>query len=113
MLHWSLGLVAVLIPIQLFFGHLTGEYVLKHQPAKFAAIEARWKNQQPASEVLIAIPDPVSERNLYAIEVPHLGSMIASGSWTAPEVGLESFPPGDRPSVLFHFSHSASWSVWV
>jgi len=87
MLHWSLGLVAVLIPIQLFFGHLTGLYVLKHQPAKFAAIEARWKNQQPASEVLIAIPDPVSERNLFALEIPRLGSMIASGSWTAPEVG--------------------------
>ena len=92
MLHWGLGLVAVLIPIQLFFGHLTGLYVLKHQPAKFAAIEARWKNQQPASEVLIAIPDPVSERNLFAIEIPRLGSMIASGNWTAPEVGLESFP---------------------
>ena len=43
MLHWGLGLVAVLIPVQLFFGHLTGLYVLKHQPAKFAAIEARWK----------------------------------------------------------------------
>ena len=49
MLHWSLGLVAALIPIQLFFGHLTGLYVLKHQPAKFAAIEARWKiNNRPA-----------------------------------------------------------------
>ena len=61
MLHWGLGLVAVLIPIQLFFGHLTGLYVLKHQPAKFAAIEARWKTQQPAAEVLIAIPDEKSE----------------------------------------------------
>ena len=58
MLHWGLGLVAVIIPVQLFFGHLTGEYVLKYQPAKFAAIEARWKNEQPASETLIAIPDP-------------------------------------------------------
>ena len=28
MLHWGLGLVAVLIPVQLFFGHLTGLYVL-------------------------------------------------------------------------------------
>jgi cytochrome bd-type quinol oxidase subunit 1 len=70
MLHWGLGLAAVLIPIQLFFGHLTGEYVLKHQPAKFAAIEARWKNEQPASEVLIAIPDEANERNL----LRHLGA---------------------------------------
>ena len=84
MLHWGLGLVAVLIPVQLFFGHLTGLYVLKHQPAKFAAIEARWKTQQPACEVLIAWPDPASERNLFAIEIPRLGSFIASGNWTSP-----------------------------
>jgi cytochrome d ubiquinol oxidase subunit I len=103
MLHWGLALVAVIIPVQLFFGHLTGEYVLKYQPAKFAAIEARWKNEQPAFETLIAIPDPAHERNLYAISVPKLGSLIASGSWTAPEVGLESFPPQDRPPVVIPF----------
>src|SRR5206468_2688855 len=50
MLHWGLAFVALVIPLQLFFGHLTGLYVLTHQPAKFAAIEARWKNEQPASE---------------------------------------------------------------
>ncbi len=103
MLHWGLALVAVVIPIQLFFGHLTGEYVLKHQPAKFAAIEARWKNEQPAKEVLIAIPDETNERNLLAITVPKLGSFIASGNFTAAEVGLESFPREDRPPVLIPF----------
>src|SRR5215470_11413986 len=103
MLNWGLGLVAVLIPIQLFFGHLTGLYVLKHQPAKFAAIEARWRTQQPASEVLIAIPDEARERNLFAIEVPKLGSFIASGNWTAREIGLETFAPQDRPPVLIPF----------
>jgi cytochrome d ubiquinol oxidase subunit I len=103
MLHWGLGLVAVLIPVQLFFGHLTGLYVLKHQPAKFAAIEARWKTQQPASEVLIAIPDEKAERNLFAIEVPKLGSFIASGNWTSKEIGLEAFPLADRPPVLIPF----------
>lgn len=103
MLHWGLGLAAVLIPIQLFFGHLTGLYVLKHQPAKFAAIEARWKNEQPASEVLIGWPDEANERNLFAITVPKLGSMIASGNWTSAEVGLESFPKEDRPPVVIPF----------
>jgi cytochrome bd ubiquinol oxidase subunit I len=103
MLNWGLGAVALLIPIQLFFGHLTGLYVLKHQPAKFAAIEARWKTQQPASEVLIAIPDEAREHNLLAIEIPKLGSFIASGNWTAREIGLDSFPPQDRPPVLIPF----------
>jgi len=103
MLNWSLGLVALLIPIQLFFGHLTGLYVLQHQPAKFAAIEARWKTQQPASEVLIAIPDEKSERNLFAVEIPRLGSFIASGNWTAREIGLETFAREDRPPVVVPF----------
>ena len=103
MLHWGLGLVAVLIPVQLFFGHLTGLYVLKHQPAKFAAIEARWQSQQPASEVLIAWPDAANERNRFALEIPRLGSFIASGNWTAREIGLDTFPVEDRPSVLIPF----------
>ncbi len=29
--------------------------------------------------------------------------MIASGNWTAPEVGLESFPREDRPPVVIPF----------
>jgi cytochrome bd ubiquinol oxidase subunit I len=103
MLHWGLAFVAVVIPVQLFFGHLTGLYVLQHQPAKFAAIEARWKNEQPASETLIGIPDSKAEKNLFAISIPKLGSMIASGNWTAPEVGLESFPRENRPPVVIPF----------
>jgi cytochrome d ubiquinol oxidase subunit I len=31
------------------------------------------------------------EKNLFAIEIPKLGSMIASGNWTAKETGLEAF----------------------
>jgi cytochrome bd ubiquinol oxidase subunit I len=103
MLRWGLGLVAAMIPVQMFFGHLTGLYVHEHQPAKFAAIEARWKTQQPASEVLIAIPDPSAERNLLALEIPKLGSFIASGTWDSREVGLETFPPEDRPPVIIPF----------
>jgi cytochrome bd ubiquinol oxidase subunit I len=103
MVHWGIGLVAVLIPIQMLFGHLTGEYVLHYQPEKFAAIEARWQTQQPASEVLLAIPDPWGQRNLFPIEVPRLGSFIASGNWTAKEIGLNTFPPNDRPPVIIPF----------
>ena len=34
MLGVGLGLAAVLVPIQIYFGHLNGDYVHKHQPAK-------------------------------------------------------------------------------
>ena len=70
MLRMGLCLAAVLVPVQLFFGHLNGEYVVHHQPAKMAAIEARWHDEQPASEVLLAWPDVTKRRNLFAITLP-------------------------------------------
>jgi cytochrome d ubiquinol oxidase subunit I len=103
MLNWGLGLVALLIPLQLYVGHLTGDYVHRHQPAKFAAIEARWVSEQPAREVLIAWPDEANERNRFALSVPRLGSFIASGTWDSREVGLTDFAKADRPPVLIPF----------
>jgi cytochrome d ubiquinol oxidase subunit I len=103
MLRWGLGLVAVLVPVQMFVGHLTGEEVLRHQPAKFAAIEARWVTEQPASEVLIGWPDEAAQTNRFAITIPKLGSFIASGDWTSRELGLEAFPREDWPPVLIPF----------
>ena len=103
MLHWGLGVAAVLIPVQLFFGHLTGKYVYEHQPAKFAAIEARWHPQQPASEVWLAWPDEARKKNLFAIETPGVGSFIATGSWTAAVPGLSDFPEDDWPPVVIPF----------
>jgi cytochrome d ubiquinol oxidase subunit I len=103
MLRMGLFLAAVLVPIQLFFGHLTGDYVHDYQPVKFAAIEARWHDEQPAAEVLIAIPDPRMETNDYAIQIPVLGSLIGSMSFDSKEVGLTDFPPSDRPPMIIPF----------
>jgi cytochrome d ubiquinol oxidase subunit I len=103
MLRMGLFLGAVLVPAQLFFGHLVGDYVHDKQPVKFAAIEGRWHDEQPASELLIALPDAAAETNHYAISVPVLGSLIGSMSFTSMEVGLTDFPVQDRPPVAIPF----------
>jgi cytochrome d ubiquinol oxidase subunit I len=103
MLRMGLYLAAILVPIQLFFGHLNGDYVHNYQPAKFAAIEARWHDEEPASEVLLAWPDEAAEANLYEIKIPLLGSLVASMSLTSKEIGLTDFPRWDRPPVLIPF----------
>jgi cytochrome bd ubiquinol oxidase subunit I len=104
MLRMGLYLAAVLLPVQGIFGHLNGEYVVHHQPSKMAAIEARWHDEKPASEVLLAWPDVENQRNLFAITLPPpLGSLIDSDSLSAGEVGLDSFPPQDRPPVIIPF----------
>src|SRR5713101_2897056 len=103
MLRMGLGLTAIVMPVQIFFGHLTGDYVHDHQPAKFAAIEGRWHDEQPASEVLIALPDDPAQPNPFVIAIPVLGSLIGSMSFDSKEVGLTDFPPQDRPPVLIPF----------
>src|SRR6201982_1198379 len=104
MLRMGLYLAAVLMPIQLFFGHVNGEYIVRYQPSKMAAIEARWHDEKPASEVLLAWPDVAQRRNRFAITLPApLGSLIDSDSLDAAEVGLDSIPENDWPPVLIPF----------
>src|SRR6476469_1493500 len=84
MLRMGVGLAAALIPVQLFFGHLCGEYVKTYQPSKMAAIEGRWNDEKPGSEVLLAWPDVENRRNLYAItRTPPFCRLINSDSLTA------------------------------
>jgi cytochrome bd ubiquinol oxidase subunit I len=104
MLRMGLMLGAVLVPIQILFGHLNGEYVVHHQPSKMAAIEARWHDEKPGSEVLLAWPDVANRRNLFAITLPPpWGSIIDFDSLTAGEVGLDSIPRENWPPVIIPF----------
>jgi cytochrome d ubiquinol oxidase subunit I len=103
MMRMGLGLAAVLVPLQLLFGHITGDFVHDKQPVKFAAIEARWHDEQPASEVVIAIPDGIAETNHFPISIPYLGSLIATMRPDSKEVGLTDFPRADRPPIAIPF----------
>jgi cytochrome d ubiquinol oxidase subunit I len=103
MLRMAFGLAAILVPLQIVFGHLTGDFVHDRQPAKFAAIEGRWHDQQPAWEVLLAIPDDEREKNAFEVSIPYLGSLIGSMSLNSKEVGLKSFPRDQRPPTLIPF----------
>jgi cytochrome d ubiquinol oxidase subunit I len=104
MLRMGLFLAAIVLPVQLLFGHLNGEYVAHYQHSKMAAIEARWHSEQPAGEVLLAWPDEAQRRNLFAITLPApFGSLIDSDSLDAAEVGLDSIPRNDWPPVVIPF----------
>jgi cytochrome bd ubiquinol oxidase subunit I len=103
MLRMGLFLAALVIPVQLFLGHLNGDYVHDKQPAKFAAIEARWHDEQPASEVIIAIPDEAARANHLELKIPYLGSLVASMRLDSKEIGLTSFAKDDQPPVAIPF----------
>ena len=76
MLSMTLWLLSVLVPLQIFLGDQHGLNTLEYQPAKLAAIEARWDTARRVPLTLFAVPDPAAETNRFAIDVPLLGSLI-------------------------------------
>lgn len=103
MLRCALVFVAIVIPLQIIAGDLSGLVVREYQPAKLAAIEARWTTAHNVPLTLFAWPDEKAERNDAAIDVPHLGSLILTHSWSGEVQGLKDFPRADRPPVAAPF----------
>jgi cytochrome d ubiquinol oxidase subunit I len=103
MLSMTLWLLTALVPLQIFLGDQHGLNTLEHQPAKLAAIEARWDTERRVPLTLFAIPDPANETNRFAIDVPLLGSLILTHSLDGEVKGLKDFKPEDRPPVAIPF----------
>jgi cytochrome d ubiquinol oxidase subunit I len=103
MLSMTLWLLSVLVPLQVLLGDEHGLNTREHQPAKLAAIEARWETAQQVPLTLFAIPDESTESNRFAIDVPYLGSLILTHSLDGEVKGLKDFPVVDRPPVAIPF----------
>lgn len=102
MAMWMLLIVA---PVQAIVGDFHGLNTLKYQPAKIAAIEGHWQNT-PGEGVPLALigwPDMQREETRFAVNVPHLGSLILTHSWDGQFAGLKEFAPEDRPNALIVF----------
>jgi cytochrome d ubiquinol oxidase subunit I len=98
-LSLALWLLLFLAPIQLVLGDMHGLNTRKHQPMKLAAIEGRWETGRSVPLTLFAWPDQSEEVNKYAVEIPHLGSLILTHSWNGEVRGLKEVGPQDRPPV--------------
>lgn len=103
MLSMALWLLTVLVPLQFFLGDHHGLNTREHQPAKLAAIEARWETGRGVPLTLFAIPDAKAEKNRFAIEVPFLGSLILTHDIDGEVKGLKDFPADQRPPVTIPF----------
>ncbi|HYX04784.1 MAG TPA: cytochrome ubiquinol oxidase subunit I [Reyranella sp.] len=103
MLSMTLWLLTFLVPLQIFIGDQHGLNTKEYQPAKLAAIEARWDTERSFPLALFVIPDPANETNRYAIEIPYLGSLILTHSLDGEIKGLKEFKPEDRPPVAIPF----------
>jgi cytochrome bd ubiquinol oxidase subunit I len=103
MLSMTLWLLTVLVPLQIFIGDHHGLNTREHQPAKLAAIEARWETGRGVPITLFAIPSDAAETNYFSIDIPRLGSLILTHEWDGEVKGLKDFPVDQRPPVAIPF----------
>jgi cytochrome bd ubiquinol oxidase subunit I len=104
MFSMAMWLLLVLAPVQAIVGDQHGLNTRKYQPAKIAAIEGLWETEKGGTALnLIGFPDMQAEETRYAIQIPHLGSLILTHSWDGEIRGLKEFPKDDRPdsSIIF------------
>ncbi|WP_281808570.1 cytochrome ubiquinol oxidase subunit I [Xanthobacter flavus] len=99
----ALWLALVLAPLQIFIGDLHGRNTLVHQPTKLAAMEGLWDTTRGPAMTVIAWPDMAAQKNLYAVEIPHLASLYLTHSWNGEVEGLKAVPPADQPNVPIVF----------
>ena len=103
MMSATLWLLLALVPLQIFLGDASGLVTREHQPAKLAAIEARWETASRVPLTLFAIPDETNATNRWAIDVPVLGSLILTHDPNGTVKGLKDFPRQDWPMVALPF----------
>jgi cytochrome d ubiquinol oxidase subunit I len=113
--------VIVLIPaamLALFFGGRLGINETKYQPMKIAAAEGQWTTCQPCSFSAFQIGGGNNDQTpTKIIAIPHLLSVLATGTWNGQVVGLselqtqysQQYGPGNYvPNVFIQY-----WSMRV
>jgi cytochrome d ubiquinol oxidase subunit I len=111
----------VLVPaivIQMSVGNQLGVIENKYQPMKIAAAEAQWNSCKPCSFSAFQIGGGNNDKTpSQIIEIPHLLSVLATGTWSGPVTGLnqlqaqyqKKYGPGNYvPDVFIQY-----WSMRV
>ena len=105
MLSMAMWMALLVAPVQIEAGDAHGLNTLAHQPAKIAAIEGHWENRpgEGTPLILFGLPDMAAETTRWAIEIPHLGSLILDHDWNGSIPALKDFAPDDRPNATIVF----------
>ncbi len=105
MLSMALWLILVLAPLQAVIGDAHGLNTLHYQPAKLAAIEGHWQNDEAEGMPLLLFgwPDMDQEVTRFAVPVPRLGGLLLTHRWDGQITGLKDFPRENRPNSTIVF----------
>jgi cytochrome bd-type quinol oxidase subunit 1 len=116
----KIALIALIpaIVIQLSVGNQLGVIEGHYQPMKIAAAEAQWTSCKPCSFSIVQIGGGANDKTpTQIIQVPHLLSVLATGTWSGPVTGLNElqaqyvkrYGPGNYvPDVFIQY-----WSMRI
>jgi cytochrome d ubiquinol oxidase subunit I len=100
----AMGLLAILLPWQLFIGDNVAATMFKYQPFKMITVEGNY-NSQNSGYNLFEIPDPLAGKDTFQITIPNMDSIIGphvlSGQAKTP--GINIIPKNLRPNVYLLF----------
>jgi cytochrome d ubiquinol oxidase subunit I len=103
MFSMALWMAALVAPVQIFVGDQHGLNTLEYQPAKIAAMEGHFASESGAPLILFGWPDAATGKVDYALEIPHLGSLILTHRWNGFLRGLDAWPREAWPPVAIPF----------
>lgn len=95
------GMIAIFLVI--LVGHSQAQQMVRSQPMKMAAAEALWESENPASFSLITIGNEPELRDVFAIRIPGLLSLLAYNRFDGEVKGIRNlqaeyqqlYGPGD------------------
>jgi cytochrome d ubiquinol oxidase subunit I len=98
-------------------GHSQAQHMVETQPMKMAAAEALWNSQDPASFSLLTIGDLSQRRDVFAIRIPDMLSLLAYNQLTGKVEGInqlqaqyqQTYGPGNYipPVAITYWSFRA------
>jgi cytochrome d ubiquinol oxidase subunit I len=100
----ALAVFAAAAILQLGSGHAHSIQVTRTQPEKMAAFEALWETRDGAPFTVFGVPDEKAERTHLAVRIPKMLSLLVHFDPDGRVLGLNEFPPDERPPVLLPFA---------
>ncbi len=98
-------------------GHAQAQHMVQTQPMKIAAAEALWDSKDPAPLSLLTIGDMKNRKDIFAIRIPNLLSLLAYNQLTGEVKGINDlqqeyvaqYGPGDYvpPAIITYWTFRA------
>ncbi len=103
MFSMAMWMAAIVAPIQIFAGDQHGLNTLEYQPQKVAAMEGHYETKAGVPLILFGLPNDETEQVDYAVELPHVASLILTHDWNGEVKGLKDWPKDERPPTAVVF----------